>query len=194
LFDAIDVQPPLRDSLVDALLDWRDADGVPRLAGAERDWYTTHRQSPPRNGPLASPLEILRIAGFDRLSTVQDSQLVSMLTVNGDLVDLSHASRAVLETLPGFSTEVADAVISARSTNAGAADLMRLMGLLPERARDSIAANFDRLVTRATAGPTRWVLVVEAWSGAPQVELHMELLITAGSGRIGAVRRRFWLD
>ena len=50
--------------LVDTLLDYRDADNLRRLSGAEREDYDQTGASPPRNGDLASPHELARIAGW----------------------------------------------------------------------------------------------------------------------------------
>lgn len=63
----IGVAPKQRDSLIDALLDWRDADDVPRPLGAERAWYSTRGLPTPRNGPLADIRELSRVRGFDRI-------------------------------------------------------------------------------------------------------------------------------
>lgn len=59
--------PPEIDAgeLVDALLDWRDADEAARPKGAENDYY--RMQDPPtrcKNGPLESVEELLLIRGY----------------------------------------------------------------------------------------------------------------------------------
>ena len=53
------------DTLVNALLDWIDADTVSRSGGNENDWYRGMRRHPPRNGPVIAIDELLLVRGFD---------------------------------------------------------------------------------------------------------------------------------
>lgn len=56
---------PQEPELVDAILDWRDTDDLPRAEGAEADYYTT-LQPPhaPRNGPVETVEELLLVKGI----------------------------------------------------------------------------------------------------------------------------------
>lgn len=52
-------------TVVDSILDWRDPDDVPRLSGAESDYYLS--QDPPyyaKNGPLDDLAELLLVQGM----------------------------------------------------------------------------------------------------------------------------------
>ncbi|MEJ5347082.1 MAG: hypothetical protein WHS46_00145 [Desulfosoma sp.] len=51
------------DALVDALLDWQDADDLVRLQGAEAGWYLQRGLSPPTNRPFSSLCEIQKVRG-----------------------------------------------------------------------------------------------------------------------------------
>ncbi|MEJ5365501.1 MAG: hypothetical protein WHS86_10390 [Desulfosoma sp.] len=51
------------DELVDALLDWQDADDLVRLHGAEAEWYLQRGLPPPTNRPFASLCEIQKVRG-----------------------------------------------------------------------------------------------------------------------------------
>ncbi len=55
---------PNEPEIVDALLDWRDEDDLPRAEGAEADYYAT-LQPPhaPRNGPFETAEELLLVKG-----------------------------------------------------------------------------------------------------------------------------------
>ncbi len=60
--------PGMTYPLAHALLDWRDSDDLPREAGAEFDDYMTLDDPyPPRNGPLRSVSELLRVQGWPEL-------------------------------------------------------------------------------------------------------------------------------
>jgi general secretion pathway protein K len=62
MFDAVGVSEEQRNHLVDSILDWRDADDIPHLYGAEINDYTQipgHRL--PRNAPFESVDELLQV-------------------------------------------------------------------------------------------------------------------------------------
>lgn len=191
---AADIVEPRADSLVAAALDWRDEDDRPRPGGAERDWYASRRRPLPRNAPYANAAEILRVRGFDALPGDEQSTIAGAVGVDCDPVDLWHAPSAVLRTLPGFDREVADAVVSVRARSDGAWELSRLATMLPSPAHDSIAANFDRIVTRATTQPVHWLVTVVGRSGSPAIAVHLELLLAESGSRLATVRRRYWTE
>jgi general secretion pathway protein K len=58
------------DSLVDALLDWRDADDIARPLGAEREWYVSQGLIPPPNRPFADGREFTLVRGFASLGRI----------------------------------------------------------------------------------------------------------------------------
>lgn len=53
------------DELVDALLDWQDADDLPRLQGAEAEWYLRRGLPPPSNRAFSSLCEIQKVRGVE---------------------------------------------------------------------------------------------------------------------------------
>jgi DNA uptake protein ComE-like DNA-binding protein len=54
--------PGMTEAVADAILDWIDADGEPRLLGAEQDYYSSlDPPYAPRNGPLGSIEELLLV-------------------------------------------------------------------------------------------------------------------------------------
>ena len=86
------------DSLVDAVVDWRDVDDAPRDKGAERSWYTANHRAGPRNAPLEADEEILRIRGMDTISAAS-------LGVRAERIYWKRAPAAVLAGLPGMTAE-----------------------------------------------------------------------------------------
>lgn len=83
--------PEMTPELVDSLLDYRDQDAEPRAAGAEQDYYD---QLPHpyliKNGPLATPEELLIVRGFDGpLVYGEDHNLNGLLERNEDDSDES---------------------------------------------------------------------------------------------------------
>lgn len=193
-FLALDVPPSTADSFVAAVLDWRDLDDLPRPLGAERQWYAAHARKTPRNGNIADVRELLFIRGIDSLRADQRAAMDSCMGVDQDLVDLWHAPRIVLEALPGFSPEVADAILGLRREHPGVSTLLELLPVLPASARDSLAAHYPDLITRVETQPLYWLLVSEGSSGAPPITSRLELLLSFSGTRVGISRRRVWVD
>ncbi len=67
-----------RARLRDALLDWRDPDGLVRLAGAEEAAYRAAGREGPGNRPFRHPAELARVLGFspDLVRTLWDDVTV----------------------------------------------------------------------------------------------------------------------
>ena len=105
LFLGVGAQPERVDSLVDALLDWRDSDDAPRAAGAEQTWYRTAHRPVPRNSAFAASEELHLVRGFERLDGID-----SLLGVENERVLLGRAPALVLSALPGMSAEVVEMV------------------------------------------------------------------------------------
>lgn len=85
--------------VTDAIADWRDADDLKRLNGAERDEYlAVGRRSGPRNGPFESVAELEQVPGMTREILVK---LASVFTVQSGraFVDPGAAPRGVLAVL-----------------------------------------------------------------------------------------------
>lgn len=192
-FTAIEVTPSAIDSLVAAVLDWRDHDDLARPFGAERVWYIDHARSTPRNADIADERELLLIRGIDGLRSDQRAALDSCVGVDQDLIDVWHARRIVLETLPGVSASVADALLGLRQDHPRVSTLLELLPLLPESARDSLSTHYPDLIARTETQPLHWLLVSEGTSGSPPITNHMELLLSFSGTRVGVVRRRFWM-
>src|SRR2546422_295997 len=96
------------DSSVDALLDWRDADTIPRPFGIETPAN--------RNGPLADIAELRYVRGFDD-SLV--ARLDGVLTTRGaGAINLNAARAVVIATLPGMSDEAVARLVRRRLAGA----------------------------------------------------------------------------
>lgn len=106
------------DGLDAKRLDYQDQDDLHRLNGAEKEQYERAGLPPPTNRPLATPLEMRRILGWDKLlASLDDEQLLSMFTMTrGADLNINTAPRKVLELLPGLTPENAQRMIELRGT------------------------------------------------------------------------------
>lgn len=109
------ITPEEAQSIGDAILDWRDADDDAREFGAEETYYASLPEPVrPRNGYLAGISELLSVKGVT--PDVYRGLLAKVFTVHGKSarVDINQAPAALLGALPGFTPELADAVLAKR--------------------------------------------------------------------------------
>ena len=177
------------DSLVGALIDWRDADDTPLASGAERDWYLARRRLPPRNGDFASVSELRYVRGFEGAAF----DVVSpFLTTRGDgRINPSIAPVEVLAALPLMDPIRARWIVANRQARRGGGDSTEVTPpAVRPRGAGSMreAREFARLTTRESsllvADVEGWVVgfrprstatVVLARAGADLVPLAWEI-------------------
>lgn len=100
-----------RDLLIDTLLDYRDADDLSRLSGAEKNDYLRRGLHPPANGQLVSPWEAQRIIGWTRGTNLWDAQYENPMitTCRASGFNPNTAPREVLSAyITGVSMDRAD--------------------------------------------------------------------------------------
>lgn len=122
LLQALGLKKVERDTIVDSLLDWRDANEEHRLNGAESDDYYLRLPVPyrARNGNLESVRELLQIRGVTpalyhgREGTPGLADLVTVKTPGQ--VNLNTASPAVLAAYGLADAEITDIVQTRRAT------------------------------------------------------------------------------
>jgi len=182
LLTAMGIGRPRADSMVDALLDWRDADDIPRPSGAERDWYLAHGQFPPRNGPFADVREVRRVRGFDALP---DSILDAVFTVERGRIVWDRASLVVLASLPGVGEEALARIVERRTRGVAVSDASRLAGDLSPAARQLFVDRYPDLQRLATDRPDAWILTARGGGGAT-----IEVRLAPAGTRAAIVRQR----
>lgn len=124
------------DIIVDSVLDWKDADDLVRLHGAESDYY----QSLPnpykaKNADFDTLEELLLVKGVtpEILYGVGGNKgIISFLTVNSRAatINLNAAPREVLIALPGMTAEIADGIVQFRAEKeiVGIQDIQAILG------------------------------------------------------------------
>ncbi len=166
------------DSLVDALLDWRDPDQVPRPFGDE--------SSGNRNGPLADVWELCYVRGYTD-SLVRS--LARILTTRGTgAINVNAAPPEVLATLPGMTEEAIGMVIMhRRATPLPNADV--LAGLLSPSGRRTLLASYPEFVRSAVfTAPQLVGMVMGGVRGTPLVA-RVTLTMVPVAGRLAVIRR-----
>jgi general secretion pathway protein K len=175
------------DSLVDALLDWRDPDDVERPQGAESEWYRIHQRRLPRNGPLADVTEMASIRGFD---SVLVRRLALVLTVSGSpRLDLNAAPPELLPLLPGVGEEAVGVILRRRAEGRPLASTDELLSLLSPASRQVLLGQYREFTAMAAYAPGRMVAVLEGGvRGTRPVSREWRTVVPA-VGRLAVVRR-----
>lgn len=111
--DSLGLSRLLRDPVrVSSLLDWIDSDDDPRDAGAEADWYHARLRSVPRNGPIADPLELSLVRGFEE---IDPRFLEQVFTTRGNGgISPNRAPRWALESISGVPAGMTSSVVARR--------------------------------------------------------------------------------
>ena len=128
--------PEDADTIVDSILDWKDADNLHRLNGAENDYYLSlpHPYNA-RNADFESLEELLLVKGItpDILYGKDKKKgLMHFLTMytRTATINLNTAPEEVLAALPGMSAFMAEQIIQFRNSTAikSPADIMGILG------------------------------------------------------------------
>ena len=166
------------DSLVDALLDWRDPDREPRPLGDE--------PGTARNGPLADVWELAYVRGFtDSLV----ARLVPFLTTRGTgAINVNAAPQAVLAALPGITEETIRIVMMHRNTSP-LRDADALAGLLSPSARATLLASYPEFVRTTVFAPPQLVGVVTGGVRGTAITARVTLTTVPVAGRLAVIRR-----
>lgn len=169
------------DSLVDALMDWRDADDIARPRGAESAYYRSRRRIPPRNGPLASVSELAFVRGFDAETLRRVAPLAT--TEGRGFIDVNSAPAAVIRTLP-LEAAAIDAVIQRRARRAFGSTA-ELGDYLESLASGVAAEDFEALRDIATVNrPELRIRVAGAVGSGPRSTSDLFGHMTTGGLRI----------
>jgi len=189
LMRALGVGPAKADSLIDAILDWRDADDQPRPLGAERDWYAAEHRALPRNGPFADARELELVRGVETVPGLD-----TLFDTERGRVSLNDAAMPVIAALPGFTREAVALVAEHRTRHAPITDFLSFAAELSPGARDTLQSHYGDLVQLATTTPDAWILTSRGTGGVPSVTEVIELRLVLVGGRAAIVRRRTWIE
>lgn len=111
-------KPTPPQTLINRLLDYQDADNLYRLNSAERDGYRRAGLRPPTNRPLATPMELMRVIGWqEALAFLSPAELTD--TVSSEavaVVNVNTAPPRVLRTIDGVDEDMAARVVAFRKT------------------------------------------------------------------------------
>lgn len=175
------------DSLVAALLDWRDPDDTPGLVGAEVQWYRLEQRSLPRNGPFGALEELSLVRGWDETTV---GRFEASLTVESDgILNLNATTALVLRLVPGLTTEAVGLILTRRADRRPIQTSDELVALLSAPSRTELLTHYQEF-SRLIAWESSW-LAITVTGGIghrrPVATSHLRMLPT--EGRLVVLRR-----
>ena len=103
-------------ALFNRIMDYQDRDNLYRLDSMEAEGYLAAGMLPPTNLPLATPMELVRVAGWEQaLSFLTPIEVSDTLTVEQiSVINVNTAPARVLRTLSGVDGEKAARAVAYR--------------------------------------------------------------------------------
>jgi type II secretory pathway component PulK len=186
LVDAELLRRLLGDSLADPLLDWRDADTVPRPLGAERAWYAGRGRTPSRDGLLAHVAELRLVRGFELVP----ARVLEGLTTRGTgRLDPNLVPAAVLAALPGIDAEARETIVARRSAGRPVGGLDELISVVSPSSQRPMLSAYRDLAQLFAFAPEQLVARIEGGvRGAPLVSTAVLTLVPV-EGRLALIAR-----
>ena len=152
------------ETIADSVLDWKDADELHRLNGAESDYYMSMTDSyKSKNSNFDTLEELLLVKGMTPEILYGDEGgkygIVNLLTVHSKInsINLKAAPREVLMAIPGFTADLAESIILLRES--GPEEITRhlqaLMGMSYNAIAPYLGTADSNIYTIDTAGYMR---------------------------------------
>ncbi len=130
------VQADKADIITDSILDWKDADDLARLNGAEDDYYMSlPNPYKAKNANFDSLEELLLVRGVtpEILYGVGKKRgIIDFLTVNSKsgVISANSAPKEVLMAVPGITADIAETIVSSRGNPSDPASATNIQGML----------------------------------------------------------------
>ncbi len=147
------VEAAAADIIIDSILDWKDADDLTRLNGAESDYYMSlPNPYKAKNADFDSLEELLLVRGMTPeilYGLDKKKGMIDFLTVTSksSVINANSAPKEVLMAVPGITAEIADTIVSSRGNPSDPASAANIQGMLA-----AVQPPFNQLVTFGAAG------------------------------------------
>jgi general secretion pathway protein K len=124
LLKNLGVQEEEANTIVDSILDWKDADDALHLSGAEDEYYMSlPNPYKAKNANFDTLEELLLVKGMTSeilYGSKEKGGIINLLTIysNKIQININAAPKEVLMAIPGITSEIADSIISFREHDA----------------------------------------------------------------------------
>lgn len=166
------------DRIAQAVLDWRDADSIPRSNGAERDDYIREGMlALPTNQTFREVSDLLNVMG---MTPEIYARVSPYLTTRGSgVVNVNSADTVVLKSVPGMTDQILVQILSQRSQGRRISNLNSVM---PRRPGMPNLPNLPNLpgvnnATGMTVDVSELQLTLTAHVGPQQLPVRLNAII-----------------
>jgi type II secretory pathway component PulK len=193
IFANLGLQEQARSILVDSILDWRDADDLHRLNGAEKDYYQSLSPSyAPKNGPFDAVEDLLWVRGmtpelFYGNGVAPGLKAIFSVDSPMDRINLGTAPAEVIHALLGVPLAESLSFVEMRCTVLGEstlADMLRRLGMTADQSA------LQRVVF---ANPTVITLEVSGYRAESVTQRGLKGVVRLLGGQRGYELLR-WID
>jgi len=153
------VEDKTASTITDSILDWKDADELHRLNGAESDYYLSlDNPYKAKNARLDTIEEMLLIKGMTSEILYGDGKkpgLISFVTVHSNInrINVNAAPKAILMSLPGMTENIAATLIAARASRfLNSTDIQEIMGAIYPSMSSYLSLEDSRIFTVQATG------------------------------------------
>lgn len=183
--------------LAQSIMDWRDADSIPRPSGAERDAYIKAGMlALPTNAPFRDVDELQHVMG---MTPEIYAAVAPYLTTHGSgAVDINTAPAPVLRALPGMTDATLNRILQLRSQGrriANMADVFPGMVQGGRRLAGQLAmtqAALNQLTGRTTLTVNEVELTITARAGPQAPATKLTAIVARTSPTSAEVRTKLW--
>ena len=189
LFAGLRIDAGVGDRLAQVIADWRDADDLPHLRGAERSAYlAAGLRTTPRNAPLVRVEELRDLYG---MTPALYSGIAPYVTVQGSgQINLNRADRAVLLSLPGVNEEAAAVILKLRANGVVITNFEQVAAALPSAARTAFSDAAAELLPLVTFETREVEVRSDGWVTGSPVRARSSGLFVRGGGAVFVLGRR----
>jgi general secretion pathway protein K len=184
------------DRLAQSIMDWRDADDIPRARGAEKDDYIKAGMlTLPQNGPFREVEDLLQVMNM----TPDIYELVKpYFTTRGlGFVNLNTAPPQVLRVLPGMTDAILAQIISLRSSGRRITSVSQVLQAA-QRGRPLTAAQtgtngaVSRLTARTTVDTREVELTLIAKEGPQSQPARLMAIVERSANTLATIEWKQW--
>ncbi len=160
------VQADKADIITDSILDWKDADDLARLNGAESDYYMSlPNPYKAKNANFDSLEELLLVRGMTPeilYGADKNKGIIDFLTVNSKsgVINVNSAPKEVLMAVPGITADIAETILISRGNPYDPATATNIQGMLA-----AVQPPFNSLVTAGAVTGGTFTIESSAYKG-----------------------------
>lgn len=180
----------LADRLTQAILDWRDADELPRVGGGEREEYLRSGAVVlPPNRAFAEVAELTHVLGMTQ--EIYEAARPYLTLTSSARVNLNAAPEAVLLALPGMTEAAATEIIRLRETDNLPSNTEELLRILPRGAGAGIDDEERRFNDRVSFRTTEVEIISDGRVDGSAIQARVRMVVSRSNTGAVVLTREF---